>query len=176
MLTDTNQYEPTVANTYPDQERTTSDDRACIKLPRSRWRQADQECQWTWFGVENDLVPDVFIRGADSCCQYKLSDAPNSYLGQKLSRVIQGGAGCGKSKLINDISSHAHKILMTDDNRNIEHPLVIKLAPTGKAASIIGGLTYHSAFDLKFGNEHTQLWNSCTITRNQVWCCHAHST
>ena len=36
----------------------------------------------------------------------------------------------------------------------------MKVAPTGKAASLIGGLTLHSAFNFSFGNEYSSLSDS----------------
>ena len=71
--------------------------------------------------------------------------------------LVHGGAGSGKSKLINDIALWAEYFLRTGDNRHPDQPLVMKVAPTGKAASIIQGLTLHSAFHFNFGNEYRSL-------------------
>ena len=65
---------------------------------------------------------------------------------------VHGGAGCGKSKLINDIAQWSEYWLRTSSDRHPDHPYVVKVAPTGKAASLIGGLTLHSAFNFNFGN------------------------
>ena len=70
---------------------------------------------------------------------------------------IHGGAGSGKSKLIDDISKWAEFFLRVSDNRQPTQPFVIKVAPTGKAASIIEGMTLHSAFHFKFGNDFSSL-------------------
>ena len=54
------------------------------------------------------------------------------------------------------MSLHAEKILRkSGDSPN--HPRVLVCAPTGKAASLVGGITLHSAFDFKFGLEHRAL-------------------
>ena len=70
---------------------------------------------------------------------------------------VHGGAGSGKSKLIQDISSWAEYYLRTNNDRHPDHPFIIKVAPTGKAASIIQGLTLHSAFNFRFGNDYFSL-------------------
>ena len=73
---------------------------------------------------------------------------------------VHGGAGCGKSKLIHVISEWAEYCLRTSSDRHPDHPYVVKVAPTGKAASLIGGLTLHSAFNFSFGNEYSSLSDS----------------
>ena len=70
---------------------------------------------------------------------------------------INGGAGCGKSKLIQDISKWCEHWLRVDSNRDPSHPHVIKVAPTGRAAKVIDGLTIHTAFSMNFGNAHFSL-------------------
>ena len=70
---------------------------------------------------------------------------------------IHGGAGCGKSKLIQDISTWSEHWLRVDSNRDPSHPHVIKVAPTGRAARVINGLTIHTAFSMNFGNAHYSL-------------------
>ena len=70
---------------------------------------------------------------------------------------IHGGAGTGKSKLIQDISTWAEFWLRVDNNRDPSHPHVIKCAPTGRAAKVITGLTIHTAFGMNFGNKHISL-------------------
>jgi hypothetical protein len=65
--------------------------------------------------------------------------------------IIHGGAGSGKSNVIRALSKWAEKTLCkAGDHPN--KPRVLLLAPTGMAASIIGGTTMHSAFQLNFGN------------------------
>ena len=55
---------------------------------------------------------------------------------------IQGSAGTGKSYLINQY---------LDSLSAEEHKTVLLLAPTGKAADVIGGTTVHKAFELRVG-------------------------
>jgi hypothetical protein len=71
--------------------------------------------------------------------------------------VIHGGAGTGKSKLIRDISQWAELTFTNPNDRSLEQPYIIRLAFTGKAASLIDGLTLHSAFNFKFNNDFTSL-------------------
>ena len=73
--------------------------------------------------------------------------------------IIHGGAGSGKSKLIDDIATWVDW-WMRYNNNNItdpDKPTVIKLAPTGKAAGVINGLTLHSGLNFDFGNEYKAL-------------------
>ena len=70
--------------------------------------------------------------------------------------IILSGAGVGKSATIRAITMHAEKILLKAGDHP-HKPRVLICAPTGKAASIINGITLHSAFSFKFGTDHTPL-------------------
>ena len=70
--------------------------------------------------------------------------------------VVHGGAGTGKSTLINVLSQSIHKILQLP-GEDYECPYVIRAAPTGMAASDIEGVTLHSAIKLNFGTNYTPL-------------------
>ena len=86
-------------------------------------------------------------------------------------------SGTGKSTVIRAMSLWSESILLKQGDHP-HKPRVLLLAPTGKAASLIGkftfdntiiyckivnsiiflgGITLHSAFDFKFGNEHVPL-------------------
>ena len=70
--------------------------------------------------------------------------------------IIQGGAGSGKSTIIDVMSQHMEKIFRTPgDNPN--HPNILKAAFTGTAAANIRGQTLHTAFSFNFGNEFISL-------------------
>ena len=71
--------------------------------------------------------------------------------------IVHGGAGSGKSMLINNLTLWAEHFLRTSDDRHPDHPLIIRTAPTGTAASNISGLTIHSSFNLRFGNDFKSL-------------------
>ena len=70
--------------------------------------------------------------------------------------MVHGGAGTGKSHVIDCVSQLVEKVFRTPGD-DPSHPYVLKLAFTGNAASIIKGQTIHSAFQLPFGNKHVTL-------------------
>ena len=69
---------------------------------------------------------------------------------------MQGGAGTGKSYVIDAMSQQLEKILRKPGD-NPDHPYLLKVAFTGTAAANIGGQTMHSAFSFNFGNEFFSL-------------------
>ena len=70
--------------------------------------------------------------------------------------MVHGGAGSGKSTVINIMKQWVHRILeMSGDNP--EFPYILVTAPTGTAAANIRGQTLHSTFGFSFGNEHFSL-------------------
>ena len=66
--------------------------------------------------------------------------------------VVQGGAGSGKSTVIDILSQQVERILRFPGDHP-DHPYCIKAAFTGTAAANIKGQTLHSAFSFSFGNE-----------------------
>ena len=70
--------------------------------------------------------------------------------------TVQGGAGSGKSMVIDIVSQHVEKILR-EPGDNPNHPYILKLAFTGTAAANIQGQTLHSAFSFNFGNTFISL-------------------
>ena len=71
--------------------------------------------------------------------------------------IVHGGAGSGKSELINVASFWFEFLLTTNDERDINNPFVIRCAQTGMAAHNIDGLTVCSSFKLWFKNSHVGL-------------------
>ena len=70
--------------------------------------------------------------------------------------MVHGGAGSGKTFVIKTLAHWIQYILQkTGDDFNCPH--VIKSAFTGTAASLIEGMTLHSAFGFDFGNKHYSL-------------------
>ena len=51
--------------------------------------------------------------------------------------IVHGGAGSGKSSVIKVVSMHAERILRKAGDKP-NHPRILLLAHTGKAASLIG--------------------------------------
>ena len=70
--------------------------------------------------------------------------------------IVIGGAGSGKSTVINILKQWIHLILKKEGD-NPDCPYVIVTAPTGTAASNIRGQTLHSALSFNFGNKHYSL-------------------
>ena len=70
--------------------------------------------------------------------------------------MVHGGAGSGKSTVINIMKQWIQRILqMSGDNPDC--PYLLVTAPTGTAAANIRGQTLHSTFGFSFGNEHYSL-------------------
>ena len=72
--------------------------------------------------------------------------------------IVHGGAGTGKSHLINTMATICEYYLRLKSNMSdTRFPAVIKMAPTGIAANGIDGQTLHQAFKLPWGNQYTSL-------------------
>ena len=70
--------------------------------------------------------------------------------------VVTGGAGSGKSTLIEVVAQWVHRILQKPGD-DPESPYVVKTATTGAAGALIGGVTLHSAMGFDFSNKHSSL-------------------
>ena len=70
--------------------------------------------------------------------------------------MVHGGAGAGKSTVINILAQWTQKILQREGD-DIDCPCVIKCAFTGTAASNIEGQTLHASFGFSFDNKHYSL-------------------
>ena len=70
--------------------------------------------------------------------------------------AVHGGAGTGKSTLIRVMSQWIERTLQMP-GEEFNCPYVMRAAPTGMAASNIGGVTLHSAFNLNFGHNYIPL-------------------
>ena len=66
--------------------------------------------------------------------------------------MVHGGAGAGKSTVINILAMMAQKILLKAGD-NPDHPCVVKTAFTGTAASLIQGQTLSKVFSFAFNSE-----------------------
>ena len=98
-------------------------------------------------------VLDIAIKFARDTV--KASKSPSSApLAPKL--IITGGAGAGKSTLINVLSQWLVLILQKPGD-DPESPYVVKTATTGAASVLIDGITLHSAMGFDFSNKHTSL-------------------
>ena len=70
--------------------------------------------------------------------------------------MVHGGAGSGKTFVIKILAYWVQYILQKPGDA-FNSPYVIKSAFTGTAASLIEGMTLHSAFGFEFGNKHYSL-------------------
>ena len=70
--------------------------------------------------------------------------------------IVHGGAGTGKSMVINVISLCVRKLL-TFSGDDTCSPYLIRAAPTGMAASNIDGQTLHTTFKFTFGNDYRRI-------------------
>ena len=70
---------------------------------------------------------------------------------------VHGGAGAGKSFFINVTAQHCEYWMTFNTNKDPNRPSVVKVAPTGKAANIVHGLTLHAAFNFSWGNQYFAL-------------------
>ena len=82
-------------------------------------------------------VLDIGVSFAKSVVRSKCSKLPRP-LPELI--VVQGGAGSGKSTVIDILSQHIEKILRSPGD-NPDHPYIIKAAFTGAAACLISGQT-----------------------------------
>lgn len=67
---------------------------------------------------------------------------------QQLFHFLTGGAGVGKSLVINTLYQTLSRLFNSDADSNPDEPKILLCAPTGKASFNIGGQTIHSAFKL----------------------------
>ena len=82
--------------------------------------------------------------------------------------MIQGGAGAGKSAVIDILAQRMDKILRKSGDIP-DHPYIIKCAFTGTAAANIDGQTLTTAFSFNFGNKFLSLTDKARDQkRNQL--------
>ena len=87
--------------------------------------------------------------------------------------TIHGGAGSGKSHLINTIATSCEYFWRLDnkDMDDPDMPAVLKLAPTGKAATGIDGMTMHQALRFTYSTKFLTLGeNIRQMIRNSLSC------
>ena len=70
--------------------------------------------------------------------------------------VVTGGAGAGKSTVIEVLCQWVHRILQKQGD-DPDCPHILKTATTGAAGVLIGGVTLHSALKFNFESKHTSL-------------------
>ena len=70
--------------------------------------------------------------------------------------MVHGGAGSGKSTLINTINQLFHQMMLRDGD-DLDCPYVLLSAFTGTAAANIEGQTLHTLFSFNFGTGYLSL-------------------
>ena len=70
--------------------------------------------------------------------------------------IVLGGAGSGKSTVINCLTQWVHKNLQRPGDEP-QSPYILPTATTGAASVIIEGMTMHTGVGLDFSNKHSSL-------------------
>merc|ERR1719233_702505 len=70
--------------------------------------------------------------------------------------IVVGGAGAGKSTVIQTVIQWSQKILQRSGDEP-QRPYILATATTGAASVIIEGMTLHTAVGLDFSNKHSSL-------------------
>ena len=107
-------------------------------------------------GLDRDqrLVLDIAV---DYAKKLKIAKSSNVFMAVVAPLLaVQGGAGSGKSRVIDVMSQMVEKILRTTGDHP-DHPYVLKTAFTGTAAANIKGGTLSSSFRFPFGNKFSSL-------------------
>ena len=81
--------------------------------------------------------------------------------------MVHGGAGAGKSTVINVLAQWIQLILQKEGN-DTSFPCVLKVAPTGTAASNIEGQTLHTAFHFSYSGKIFSLGDKHRDTYREV--------
>ena len=102
---------------------------------------------------DQKLVIDIGITYAKGIVKFCTG---NSNIPEQPLLAVQGGAGSGKSHVI-DILAQWIEFILRSSGDNPDHPYVLKCAFAGTAAAKINGQTLTSAFNLGFGNKYRSL-------------------
>ena len=92
----------------------------------------------------------MFVKGL------KKNSGKSARLTKPENLVVIGGAGSGKSTVIECLAQWCHRILVkSGDDPN--SPYILKAATTGAASTLIEGTTVHSSLGFDFSSKHTSL-------------------
>ena len=109
-------------------------------------------------------VVDVGIRfSKDTVMARKSCSAPPS----PPILMVHGGAGAGKSTVINVLAQWVQLILQKEGD-NSHSPCVVKVAPTGTAAANIEGQTLHTAFSFSYDGKPYSLNDKARDERREI--------
>ncbi len=120
-----------------------------------KYRSISVENEEELLTIARQLIPEqqrVFHKVIGHCKKITRSVHFGSQMPSPLNIIIHGGAGSGKSNLVRALTKWAEKLLRkAGDHPN--KPRILVTAPTGMAASVIGGVTIHSALNLNYGDD-----------------------
>ena len=120
-----------------------------------KYRSISVENEEELLTIARQLITEqqrVFHKVIDHCKKVTRSALFGTRMPSPLRIIIHGGAGSGKSNLVRALMKWAEKLLRkAGDHPN--KPRILVTAPTGMAASVIGGVTIHSALNLNYGDD-----------------------
>ena len=145
----------------------TEEDEQYVHLDPDGLRGLDFPAAGNWFR-KMDLL-DISILEEKTCrldeWQRKVLDVgltfvrglkKSSQLSKPENLVVIGGAGSGKSTVIECLAQWCHRLLAkSGDDPN--SPYILKAATTGAASTLIEGTTVHSSLGFDFSSKHTSL-------------------
>ena len=114
--------------------------------------------------LEQRIVFDKIIR---FCKEEIIAEKTGEITTKPPLLIAHGGAGVGKSFLINTLSGWIDKISKREGLHPLQ-PYVLLLAPTGVAANNIGGTTLHTGLDFKIGNKYIPLSSESLQTMRKL--------
>ena len=154
-VTQNNENENDLENTVVDFEIETQPARASIPTP-AIYIMTDNEINSSIRSL-NDKQREVFNSvncwARKTVMNYSVEHAIEL---MPLQLFITGGAGTGKSHLIKTIDASLNKTL-NYKSQNLDTPKVLKMAPTGVAASNIDGSTIHSSLGIPVNCQAMQI-------------------
>ena len=153
--------DPTLSGIMTDETVVTSGDRTFRKIEL----QDDKElfAKTRTLDVDQRAVIDKVVGFAR---QYQRALARKNPWPKSPELIVHGGAGSGKSHVIDVLSQLLEKVFRTSgDDPNC--PYILKLAFTGNAGSIVHGQTIHSAFQLPFNNNINSLMDKLRDMRRK---------
>ena len=124
-----------------------------IKIPINESQIAEMRKKVQDLDHDQRMVVDIYTKFAKA---YRTSQNSSMRSPQPPLIKVQGGAGAGKSTLINTLSIVC-EYWLNFGNKDPSKPAVLKTAPTGAAAHVVSGQTLHQALHFPWGNRHISL-------------------
>lgn len=128
--------------------------------------------------VQRYVVPDMMTENEYLHLMTSLNNEQRDYVMHVISllkssstpfyHMLSGQAGVGKSCVISAIYQSAIRIFRREPGQDDDKPEVLLMAPTGKAAHNIGGMTAHAAMMLSAGKGSTTLHHLSADKQNTM--------